>query len=181
MALASVMALSASARAATITVSPGFNAATDLEVTVDGVLQIAGTAGFTVAIGSWDGATFTQFGNAIFGDTGSVNGVFAATGPAEVNSDVIFVYVGYGNLVSTSGGSFALFRTATDTAFPSDVSSVSASQTVNFHNSTPGNILFVGGSNSGFVSGNLALFSPEPSSLLMGALGLLCLLRRRRD
>jgi hypothetical protein len=174
--LAAAVASLGAAKAATITVSPGFNAAADIEVTLNGAVT---PSGFTVAIGSWDGATFTQFGPTITGDTGSVNGVFAATAPAEVNSDVIFVYVGIGNSVSTSGGQFALFRTATNTAFPSDVSSVSATQTVNFHNGTPGNVVFVTGSNAQFT-GNVVNFVPEPSAALLGALGVVGLLRRRR-
>jgi hypothetical protein len=175
--LLAILAVSACARAvqaATITVSPGFNSSVDIEVDTNGSLS-----GFTVAIGSWDGTNFTQFGSAIFGDTGSVNGVFAATGPAEVNSDVIFVYVGIGATVSTSGGQFALLRTATNTAFPSDVSSVSATQTVNFHNATPGNVVFVTGNNI-YLDGNTLRPIPEPSVALLGALGIAGLLRRRR-
>ena len=169
--LAAAVALAGAAQAATITVSPGFNANNDIDVT--------GAASFTVAIGSWDGTTFTQFASTI-SDTGSVNGVFAATAPAEVNGDVIFVYVGIGPVNTATGqGQWALFRTAGNTPFPTDVSSVSATATVNFHNTTAGNVVAVAGNNYTY-QGNVVNFVPEPSAALLGALGVVGLLRRRR-
>jgi hypothetical protein len=172
--LAAAVASLGAAKAATITVSAGFNAANDIDVTVNGAVP----TNFTVAIGSWDGTTFTQFGASAL-DTGSVNGAFTATGPAEVNNDIIFVYVGVGPVSTDVGGQWALFRTATNTAFPSDVSSTLASATVNMHNATPGNVVFAAGANATFEN-NVVNFVPEPSAALLGAFGVVGLLRRRR-
>lgn len=173
--LAAAVASLGAAKAATITLSAGFNAAADIEVTQNGA---AVPGGFTVAIGSWDGTTFTQFGGS-FTDTGSVNGSVAATEPASVNGDVIFVYIGIGPVNATAGGQWALFRTATNTAFPADVSSTLASATVQFHNSTPGNVVLEASSNATF-NANVVNFVPEPSAALLGAFGVVGLLRRRR-
>jgi hypothetical protein len=174
--LAAAVASLGAAKAATITVTAGFNAANDIDVTLNG----APPATFTVAVGSWDGTTFTQFGTAVT-DTGSVNGAFTATGPTEVNNDVIFVYVGIGAGVNTVAGSgqWALFRTATNTAFPSDVTNALASSTVQFHNATAGNVVLAAGNNHQYT-GNTVNFVPEPSAALLGALGVVGLLRRRR-
>jgi hypothetical protein len=160
------------AKAATVTVSAGFNPSADIEVTAFGA-----PVSFTVAIGSWDGTNFVQFGQSIT-DTGSVNGAFTATGPTEVNNHVIHVWVGIGP-VSTSGGMFALFRTATNTAFPSDVSAPLVSATLNMHNAIPGNVVLVTGNNINQFASTLD-FIPEPSAALLGALGVVGLLRRRR-
>lgn len=173
--LATAVASLGAAHAATITIAAGFNAAAATNVTVGGVAP----SSFTVAVGSWDGTTFTQFGAAIT-DSGTVNGQIVATGPAEVNSDVIFVYVGIGGVSTTAGeGQWALFRTSTNTAFPADVSNPLGSATVNLHNSTPGTVVFVAGNNATY-SNNTVNFVPEPSAALLGALGVVGLLRRRR-
>lgn len=83
-------AVVASAHGATITVTSGFNSATAITVAPEGAIT-----SFTDAVGSWDGTTFTQFGSSVT-DTGTVNGSFTATGPAEVNGDLIHVWVGLG-------------------------------------------------------------------------------------
>ena len=167
---------SISARAATITVAPGFNPANSITASLFGVPSTT----FTVAVGSWDGANFVQFGQSIT-DTGTVNGVFSATVPPSVNSEVIHVYVSLGTTVSTdpAEGMWALFRTATNTAFPSDVSSVIVTSTVSFHNTIPGSVVMVAGHWSS-LSGNTVNFIPEPSAVLLSALGVVGLLRRRR-
>jgi hypothetical protein len=172
--LAAAVASLGAAKAATVTVTAGFNAANDIDVTVNGVAP----PNFTLAIGSWDGTTFTQFGSSI-SDSGSVNGGFTATSPESVNSDVIFVYVGVGPVSTAVGGQWALFRTATNTAFPSDVTSTLASATVQFHNATPGNVVLEASSNATF-NANVVNFVPEPSAALLGAFGVVGLLRRRR-
>ena len=178
LALAIGLASLSAAQAATITVTAGFNPANAISVTLNGAPP---PAGFTVAVGSWDGTTFVQFGQSVT-DTGTVNGSFTATAPAEVNNDVIYVYVGIGPVNATLGeGQWALSRTSTNTAFPADVSNPLGSATVAFHNSTPGNLVFVAGNNvNPFGPANTIDFVPEPSAALLGALGLVGLLRRRR-
>jgi hypothetical protein len=160
--------------AATITVTAGFNPATAITVFPQG----PPTATFTLAIGSWDGTTFTQFGTTV-SDTGTINGAFTATGPTEVSGEVIHVYVGVGP-VNVSGGQFVLLRSAQNTAFPSDVSATLASATFNMHNSIPGTVVYVTGNPGSLLQGNEVWFIPEPSSMLFGLLGGFGLLRRRR-
>lgn len=162
------------ASAATITVSAGFDPANSIVPSVNG----AAPTTFTVAVGSWDGFVFTQFGSSIM-DSGSVNGSFTATGPAEVNGDVIHVWVGIGP-VSTTGQMWVLLRTSTNTAFPADVSSTLASSTVNLHNSTPGTVVLAAAGDWGSLQGNQVSFIPEPSALLLGLFGFVAVLRRRR-
>lgn len=160
-------------QAATITVSAGFNSSTMIYPTFwDEPHPV------TLAVGSWDGSTFTQFGDAIT-DTGSINGSFTATGPAEVNGDTIFLWVGVGPVSVAGDGIWALFRTSSNTAFPADVSNTLGSATFNMHNSTPGTVIFVAGNNVTFF-GNSVGYVPEPSALLLGVLGCFGLLRRRR-
>jgi hypothetical protein len=159
--------------AATVTVTAGFNAATAITVHPD---PFGGN--FTLAVGSWDGTTFTQFGSTST-DTGTINGSFTATAPTEVSGEVIHVYVGVGP-VNVSGGQFVLLRSAQNTAFPSDVSATLASATFNMHNSIPGTVVYVTGNPGSLLQGNEVWFIPEPSSMLFGLLGGLGLLRRRR-
>ena len=174
-ALALGIAPLATVKAATVTVTAGFNSATAITVQNSAVNPFLT---FTVAVGSWDGATWTQFGTAI-SDTGSVNGSFTATGPAELNSDVIFVYVGFGSVNPIAGfGQWALLQVATNTTFPADVSNTLGSATVAFHNTTPGNVIYVTGNNL-YLLGNV-LQVPEPSSVLITLLAAVGLLRRRR-
>ena len=160
------------AQAATITVTAGFSAATAITVSPQGI------ASFTLAIGSWDGTTFTQFGPTIT-DSGTINGSFTATAPSEVNGEVIHVYVGLGP-VNVSGGQFVLLRTAQNTIFPSDVSSTLASATFQMHNTIPGTVVYVTGSPGSSLQGNRVHLIPEPSSALLVFLGVLGLIHRRR-
>ena len=159
-------------KAATVTLAPGF--------VPDNAINVSfweAPTSFTVAVGSWDGVNCVQFGQSIT-DTGTVNGSFTATGPAEVNNDVIHVWIGIGP-VSSDAEMFVLLRAATNTAFPSDVSNPLASATVALHNATPGNVVLVTGNNMN-MSGNTVGFIPEPSSVILSALGAVGLLRRRR-
>lgn len=177
LALAIGIASLTAAKAATITVAPGFVPANSLHVSFWGA-----PTSFTVAVGSWDGINFVQFGHSIT-DTGTVNGAFTANGPGEVNGEVIHVWVGIGP-VSADAEIFALFRTAGNTLFPSDVSNALASATVQFHNNTPGNVVLVTGNNIDPLFGgsppNTVNFIPEPSAILLSSFVALGLLRRRR-
>lgn len=162
----------AGANAATITVTAGFGAQ-GLNVTTSGVAATS----FHVAIGSWDGSSFTQFATGIQ-DTAKVNGVFTATVPPAVNSQVIHLFVGQGSSVDF-GGNYVLFRTNTNTAFPADVSSGSATAT--FSATALSGLTAVSQNNATLTSGtNTINFVPEPSVALLGALGVFGLIRRRR-
>lgn len=172
-----VAASLATSQAATVTVAPGFS--NSLTVLLDGVVSPS----FHVAIGAWDGTTFTQFSTGIQ-DTGTVNGTFVATGPASVNSQIIHLYVGLGTEVNLDGA-YVLLKSGANTAFPSDVSSAIASATFQANNAAPNVVNFVAGSDgliTGSLVGNQIIFEtiPEPSALMLGLLGAAGMLRRRR-
>lgn len=159
------------AQAATITVSAGFDSATQLTVPVNPT--------FTVAVGAWDGVNFVQFGSSVV-DSGAVNGPFTATIPPEVNNQVIHVFVGIGPVQFTPSNYWILLRTSQNTSFPSDVSSSLASATVPLHNTVPGTVVLVAAGPGASLVGNEIIFIPEPSSALLGLVGIAGLLRRRR-
>ncbi len=174
--------LCGSLHAATITISPGFGT-NGLLVTSGGVP----VASQFVAIGSFNSGTFTQFGTTLT-DTATVNGVFDAVAPTTVNSQVIHLYVSSTNPGAidatdlTPQGSWAIFRTSGNTLFPADVSSVLATSTATFSNFTTA-VLVAQSSNFTAVGTNTVNFGaaiPEPSAALLGAIGALGLLRRRR-
>jgi hypothetical protein len=157
------------AEAATITVSPGFNNS----------ITVPGFTTFTVAVGAWDGANFVQFGSSVI-DSGSVNGSFTATVPPEVNNQVIHVFVGIGAVQVTSNNYWIVLRTSQNTPFPSDVSQTLASSTFAMNNSTPGTVVVAAAGPGASLVGNQIIFIPEPSSALLGLVGIAGLLRRRR-
>lgn len=174
--------LSGAANAATITVSAG--------LTAQGVTPLVNSAAMTdffVSVGTWDAgtSTFTSFGS-VLADTAEVNGAFTATGPASFNSALIAIFVGKGQNISSSGDVWAVFSATANTAFPSDVTQATG---VTFSMTQPSvlNVVGKGNAASGFVAGgvNTNNFNfttvPEPSSLLLGALSALGLLRRRRN
>jgi hypothetical protein len=111
---------------------------------------------------------------------GTITGSFAATGgadPSQFNLKPIYFLVGNGE-TKESSTAFGIFSVAAGAAFPANVAAtVSNSVTLSSGASiTP--LL-----NAGTVNGNV--FSlvpiPEPSTALLGAIGALGLLRRRRN
>jgi len=169
----------AGANAATITISPGIGASNGLLVTDNG---IAATSQF-LAVGSWDAntSTFTQFASTIAADTGTVNGQFVGTAPTSVNNQTIHLYVSLGSSVDfAADGKWVLMRTSASTKFPSDVSSVLASATATFSTFTT-SIVVANSDNFEAVGTRTINFVPEPSTALLGAIGALGLLRRRRN
>ena len=173
-------ALSGLSQAATITVTSGLPA--------QGFLVASGgtqTANHLVAVGNFNTTTtaFDVFATAQT-DTDKVNGVFAATGPASFNGTIIDVFVGLGATIAEAqtSGNWVVIRTNANTAFPADVSGTGASTpSINI----PANVTIIGKGNAqhGFttIGGvNAINFVPEPSVALLGALGLLGLVRRRR-
>ena len=178
--------LAGAAQAATITVSAGLTS-TGVTPLLNGVV----VTNYFTGVGNWNSLTsvFTPFGS-INADTGEVSTAVTATSPATFNSTLIAVFVGTGNSIANSGGldggSWAVFTSTNNTSFPSDVSAVTG---VTFSMTTPAVLNVVGKGNvaSGFVAGGVSTNNfnfvtiPEPSAALLGALGALGLLRRRRN
>jgi hypothetical protein len=130
-----------------------------------------------VAVGSWNGSIFTQFGDAIV-DTGKVSGVFTATKPPVVNQQVIHLWVGNGDTVNfNSGGQWALFRTTAGATFPADISGTSS---ITFAFTLPTTAILVESRNLDRRLGAGINFIPEPSVALLSLLGIIRLFRRCR-
>lgn len=166
--------------AATVSVTAGFGAQ-GFSVTTDGTTSLPS---FLVAVGGYSGGVFTQFGNTA-NDTGKVSGSFTASSPASLNNQVVNLFVGNGTTVENST-SWVILTPTVPLLFPPDVSgtggptysaTVGTAQTlVATSNATWAPTQTLGG-----VAGNGTItFVPEPSAALLGALGALGLLRRRR-
>lgn len=160
------LALAGSVQAATITVAKGFGSG--ISVTVDGV-----PVAYSMGIGVWDSTSFTPFDSPAI-DKGAgegIGGAFAGVAPAAVNDQLISI------LVTTSAGAAILQTTAN---FPSDVSSALASSTAQVQ--TSANVTLVPADGISFTDATTLNFVqiPEPSVALLGALGLIGLVRRRR-
>jgi hypothetical protein len=135
-----------------------------------------------VAVGSWDAltSTWTQFGSTLT-DTGKVSGQVIASSPTSLNGSVIHLFVGLVNS-PTAGVEWVILRTNANAAFPADVTGTGA---VTFAATLPSTVTFVakGDPSSGYgLSGttNTINLVPEPSTALLGLLGLAGLIRRRR-
>lgn len=171
------------ADAATVTISSGL-AAQGYTVLVNTVAP----ANFFVSVGSWNSinSTWTQFGSSV-SDTAKVGGFggISATSPLSLNGVPIDVFVGTGTDIASSGTGWVILRQNTSTLFPPDITQAT---NVTWAGSTTDRVTIVGTGNveNGFnvigaVGGNLNLVTiPEPSAALLGALGVLGLLRRRR-
>ena len=165
-------------QAATINISAGTPTQGFL-VTSGGVA----TAGHFVGAGSWNSltSTFTFFGAAV-ADTGKVSGQVIASGPTSLNGVVIDLFVGLGSTIESSGASWVILRTNSNAAFPADVAGTGA---VTFAATLPTTVSFIakGNAGNGFgLSGttNTINLVPEPSTALLGLLGIAGLIRRRR-
>jgi hypothetical protein len=177
--LAAILFTVASVHAATVTLSPGFSS--QLRYSINGVQQ-SNTA--FIAVGNWNGTTFTQFGAgfADFADNAAVNGNVAAAGPASLNGLQVHVYIGFGSEVNTSTGNFAILRSVVNgsaVVFPSNVADGLASSLWQANEASGNDVQLVTGNNVE-LTGNVVNFVPEPSAALLGALGVVGLLRRRR-
>jgi hypothetical protein len=169
----------ASSQAATITVAAGLPAQ-GFTPTVGGVAL----ANFSWAVGTWNAgtSTFTTFGEA-FADTGEVNGSVTAAGPSTFNGQAIALFIGTGSSIATSGSSWVVLTSTQNPLFPADVSQPDG---VTFSATTPAVVTIVGTGNAGNSfsaatgTGYNLQFVPEPSSALLGLLGVAGLLRRRR-
>lgn len=138
---------------------------------------------YIMAIGGYEAATFTQFGTQtdarLAGD--DLIGSFVGVAPTSLNNDTIFIFVGTGPDIATSiaSGGYAILQTTGN--FPSDVSSALASSSAVFTGSGDVTIVESSAGTSFTDSTTLNLVPvPEPSIALLGALGVLGLIRRRR-
>lgn len=188
--IASVISIMTSAAsAATIAVSAGTSS--------QGIYFYSGTTllasnEYNLGVGRYDAltSTFGFFGTPSV-DTGTnakANGSFTATSPTSFNSQVINLFVGTGTDIASSGDNWVVFRTASSTAFPANVT---AAGSTTFSATTAANLVVVAKGNAGHgfftpatspgTSGGTFQFVPEPSSALLGCIGVLALLRRRRN
>lgn len=187
-----------SVNAATINVARGIG---NPGVTVNDFSGTALTAGgFYMAVGTYalvptvtDYATLLtsvnsliQFGAAGVSNSTTIAGVLQLNAgitfnggdtPELWNSQEIYLVVGNGATRAASTD-FAILRTTTPTLFPANVAPVS---TVNF--AVPNGAALSPISGAGSLNGNVLTLSgiPEPSTALLGAVGVLGLLRRRRN
>jgi hypothetical protein len=135
-----------------------------------------------VTIGGFEGGIFTQFGSTStnFAAGVKLGGAYAGSGPESLNGDRVFIRIDIGE------GRFGIFQTTGTSPsgfFPSDVTSALLSSTANVNNTGQLLIAASGGVQSlSFESPNSINFVaiPEPSTALLGLLGVAGLIRRRR-
>lgn len=163
--------LSSFASAATINITSG--------LTTQGVTVTSGglaTTGHFLAAGNWNGTLFTQFGAGIQDDA-KINGQIIATSPTSLNGLPVHLFIGNGTSVETSTSYIIVGRT-TSVLFPADVTGTgSATFSV-----VSGAVLTNQTSVNAEIVGNTINFTPipEPSTALLGLLGIAGLIRRRR-
>ncbi len=148
-------------------------------------------ANFSFSVGNYNltNSTFTQFGLPI-ADVGKVGGAggITAFAPTSLNGLVVDLFVGTGSSIETSGTNWVVMRPSASTAvFPADVTGT-GSVTVNATVPSGWTIIAKGDSTAAFggaATGGGTILNlnaiPEPSAVLLGSLGALSLLRRRRN
>ena len=163
---------SAFAGAATINLSAGLPSQ-GITTTVDGVASTQ----HLLAVGNFSEGVFTIFGSAIV-DTDKLNGQFVATGPTSLNGLAVHLFVGSGSTVENSEQFVILANTTSNPLFPADVTGTGATTYI----ASQGSQLSIVSSNNASLTGNVIDFTavPEPSVAILGALGALGLIRRRR-
>ncbi len=172
------------ANAATVAVSKGFGAQ-GFTVLVNSVAP----TNYYWAVGNYDTgtSTWTQFGTATLNQVSTnpkVNGSITSTSPSSLNSSILELFVGTGNSIANSGSNWVILKMNSNLTFPADVS---VGGTTTFLATVSNGVTFVakGATGSGFdtvgASGANLNLVPEPSAALLGAFGVLGLLRRRRN
>ncbi len=172
--LAIAVATILSSKAATVTLSPGFGT---------GLIPTSGDNTSVVAVGGYvDGFVFagasvtdlvSNFQVFASGQvTGRVQGDYTGINPA-FNNDDIYVFVGDGTTLANSAN-IAIFRTTSN--FVANVADAGGSL-INVADTA-----FIEAGIAGSAAGNTITLVPvpEPSAVLLGGLGVLGLLRRRR-
>jgi len=165
------LAFAAASNAATVTVSAGFGAQ-GLIVSTGGLTTVP----FTVAVGNFSSGVFTQFSTSII-DTGKVNGVFTAQAPSSLNGLPLHLWVGNGAVGAST--SFLILSSNAGTTFPADVAAAGGPT---FNAALGTGVSLVASTGATFTPGTSTItLVPEPSAALLGAVGALGLLRRRRN
>lgn len=177
--LSLIVASLATANAASITLTAGFGSS--------GIVVTQGTipTAFTVEIGGFEGGLFTVLpvtsaavnklaGEKIAGAFGNNN-----TDSASLTGDPIFARI------RLASGAFAILSTPQPASTFPDLTAPLASRTVTMGSSATIGVASFGGplvTNVSYTNPNTLNFTviPEPSTMLLGALGALGLLRRRR-
>lgn len=163
--------LTGAAHSATINISAG--------TPTQGFLVTRGglaTTSHFVAVGSWNAltSTWTQFGSTLT-DTGKVSGQVIASSPTSLNGSVIHLFVGL--VTPGAGWEWVILRTNANAAFPADVTGTGA---VTFAATLPSTVTVVTKGSEMVRLTSAIDFIPEPSTALLGLLGLSGLIRRRR-
>jgi hypothetical protein len=148
-------------------------------LTTQGVTVTSGglaVTSFYVAAGNWNGSVFTQFGNG-FVDTDKINGQIIATSPTSLNGLPVHLFIGSGSSIANSAEFIIVGRT-TSVLFPADVTGTGSATFA----ATSGAVLETLTATGASVEGNTINFVPipEPSTALLGLLGVAGLIRRRR-
>ena len=192
------------AGAATVNIGGVISAATGLVANVQGTAL--STGGYYIGVGSFDtvpviapGTTnikpfvdtmnlfATNLSPTTVGNTqGTITGAFAGIGgadPSKFNNRQIYIVVG--NAATAVDSTFwAIMTTTTNILFPADVTT-SATATISFGSIANSVMVPNAGTeidNISPVKDGIGLVGvPEPSAVLLGALGALGLLRRRRN
>ncbi len=200
-----LLASFSAASAATINVGGVFSATSGL-VGVSASGSVLSDGGYYIGVGSFTSvptisSDYSNLGAAVAsmnvfasltsptatGNTkGTITGAFAATGGGNAslfNGKQIYFVIGNGSTVANSTD-FAIFTTANNTSFPADVTG-SGTAAVTFSSITNSVVLSNGGSEdaAGSARDQIKMVSaiPEASTALLGAIGALGLLRRRRN
>jgi hypothetical protein len=183
--LAIALASMASVQAATVSLSAGFGA-NGIIVTTTSETGVTSNSAYNVQVGGFSGGIFTLFpvtSAAVNLAAGAkIAGAFSNnnTDAASLSGDAIFVRVNVGSWS-------AILSTPAGETFP-DLTSGIASNGVNMYSSATVSVVQSSGTGLDSVSfapnGNTLNFKatavPEPTAALLGAIGALGLLRRRR-
>lgn len=166
---------------------------------------VLSTGGYYIGVGSYgdtaptitDDATFLtalasfkEFASATSpttgGTVGTITGSFASNGgatPADFNAKTLYILVG--NAASRAASTeFALIQGTPSWSFVGDVTIGSASATISLVDSTAFSVVGVAGTEIDQATGQdriqMRAVIPEPSSILLGLLGLGLIARRKR-
>ena len=144
-----------------------------------------------LSVGSWNSttSTWTEFGSPLAVPGGDfIGGSFTGTGPSTLNGQVVHVFVGNGDSVTEAiaNGAYIVFSSAFGEFFLNDLTQ--PSDPIFFDFSAEDAVNTVASEGATVFSTDVDTidqtqrieFVPEPGVAVLGMLGLLTLLRRRR-